>query len=263
MKNQKKGWVTLSVDDGGEDGYRLWQLLKQYAVGATYHIVTSWIGTEGFLSRGQLCEISRDPSMEIACHGYSHKNTDEDILLGAEQLRDWLGASDGVVGFASPGSAMKKKDVLAKEAHLREKLGLLYVRSAQNPDPSPRHLQLIQRLEEKGAPGYVVKNLPQLIFEPMGLLVPSVVVYNDTPCGYLKQLVELAADEGAWVVLMLHRVKKNGEYDPNDRWCYDYDRLEELLRCLSDLRAEGRVEILNLKDAFLRLHGENKKTETV
>ena len=246
----EKGIVSFSVDDGYADAYRLYRLLKQYGMAGTFNIVTSWIGTPGYLSAEQLAEIRQDEDMEIACHGYSHKNTDADILLGIQQLDGWFGTHGEAIGFASPGSGMKKPHVLENEAHLRKDLGLLYVRSAYDPEPNARHLELMEKLTAADAPAYVIKNIPQLIYEISGMYLPSVVVYNDTECEHLKTIADLAAREKACAIFMLHRVKPREEEDPSDRWCYDYDKLEELLRHVRHGIDRGELRSLTSREIF-------------
>ena len=109
MSAFEKGIVVISIDDGRYDSYRLYRLLSQYKISATFNIVTSRIGTEGYLSLDELRQIYEDPLMEIACHGHTHKNEDEDIMLGNQHLFGWLGEGDGRIGFASPGSGMNKE----------------------------------------------------------------------------------------------------------------------------------------------------------
>lgn len=245
----EKGIAVISVDDGSADNYRLYRLLKEYGIPATFNIVTARIGEEGYLTLEQLREIHNDPLMEIACHGHTHKNSDEDILLGNKHLFEWLGEGDGKIGFASPGSDMKQDFVAQNEAHLRE-MGLLYVRSATNFKPSPRHLELMEALKAQNAAEKVLRNVSQLIYRFDGMFIPSAVVHNYTLPEDLMSLADLAATERACLVFMLHRVKKQGEPAWDNTWSYDLDKTEAFLKYLKQMQDRGELTLLTTRAAY-------------
>ena len=247
--SDKKGCIVISIDDGSIDHYRLYQLLKSYQTPATFNIITSRIDKTGYLTREQLTEIYSDPLMEIACHSNTHKNDDEDILLANECFDEWLDAMKNGIGFASPGSAMKKDFVIENAAHLHE-LGLVYIRSADNPTPCERHKAIYERLANEGAPETVLHNVSRLIFEFTDAYLPSAVVYQTTEVEHLKMLVDLAIEESACLILMLHRVEKEGEPHWDNTWCYDYDKTEELLRHIQKRRGEGVLDLMTTREAF-------------
>lgn len=249
MSDFEKGIAVISVDDGSADNYRLYKLLKAYGIPATFNIVTCRIGETGYLSLEQLMEIHRDPLMEIACHGHTHKNADEDILLGNQHLFRWLGEGDGTIGFASPGSDMKQDFINQNQAHLRE-MGLLYVRSATNFNPSERHKDLIQQLKEQNASEKVLRNVSQLIYRFDGMFVPSAVVHNYTLIEDLKSLADLAAAEKACLVFMFHRIKKQGEEGWDNTWSYDLDKTETFLQYLKEKKERGDLLLLTTRQAY-------------
>ena len=200
----------------------------------------------------QLAEIYSDPMMEIACHGYSHKNDDEDILRGNAQLEEWFGrARNGSIGFASPGSAMKKPFVLENERHLREDLGLLYVRSCYDTDIDDRRRELIEMYRAKGASEDITKRMiPQLIYRFSGIFVPSMALYLHTELDDMKTAVDLAAQEKACAIFMLHRVKKQGEDNYDDKYNFDYDKLEAFLQYIKRGMDRGELETFTTRGAF-------------
>ena len=249
MSELKKGIAVISVDDGSSDNYRLYRLLSQYEIPATFNIVTSRIDTEGYMTLGQLREIYDDPMMEIACHGHTHKNTDEDILEGNRQLFSWFGEGDRRIGFASPGSNMKQDFIAENEEHLRE-IGLLYVRSATNFNPNARHIELSRSLEEKGASEKVLRNISQLIYGFSDMFIPSAVVHHYTRVEDLKALADLAAEERACLVFMFHRVKKQGEDNWDNTWSYDFEKTEAFLQYLKSKRDGGALELLTTRAAY-------------
>lgn len=244
-----KGILVLSFDDGSAEHYRLFKILEKNNFPATFNIITSRIGEEHQLTREQLQEISAHPLMEIACHSHTHQNDECDILTCKTLLQKWFGLPNNPIGFASPGSKMKRAYVMENEKHLRA-LGLLYVRSSENPDPSPRHLTLQNRYMD--APKFITHNIPQLIYDFDKLFVPSAVIYHNTPVDDIKALIDIVANEKVCLVLMFHHIKQKAEYNYEDLWNYDFDQMQNLLEYISDKRMEGVLDIMTTKDAFLQ-----------
>ena len=251
MDKKRKGCVVISVDDGSVDNYRLFQMFARYGVSATFNIITNRIGKEKYLSMQQLREIYHHPLMEIAAHSYSHKNDENDILLGNENLFEWLEIEEKTIGFASPGNDMRLDFVRENEALLR-KYGFLYVRSSSNPEPSAHQIALAEQLAAQGAPEGVVKYVPRLVYRFDGMYIPSAVVLQHTTVEELTALADLAESEGACLVFVFHRVKKPDEENWNDLWCFDYDKTEAFVRYITERREAGGLDILTTRDAFLK-----------
>ena len=247
----KKGTVVITIDDGNADDIRVYEeILSKYNIPATFYIITGKIDGETNLTKDQLRTIYNDPNMEIANHGYSHKNDDGDITLGTANLRDWLGITENTIGFASPGSQMKNDAIAQNEAHLKE-LGLLYVRTSESTKMNRRHLELQVKLQGEGASSYIIKNIPQLSYGFDSMCVNSAVAYHSTNVEDLKKLVDIAAEENACVVFMFHRIKKQGEPNYEDQWSYDYDKFAEFVGYLAQKRDEGMIDTLTTRQAFL------------
>jgi len=247
----KKGTVVITIDDGNADDIRVYEeILSKHSIPATFYIITSKIDGETNLTKDQLRTIYNNPNMEIANHGYSHKNDDGDITLGTTNLRDWLGITENTIGFASPGSQMKNDAIAQNEAHLKE-LGLLYVRTSESTKMNRRHLELQVKLQGEGASNYIIKNIPQLSYGFDSMCVNSAVVYHSTNVNDLKKLVDIAAEEKACVVFMFHRIKKPGEPNYEDQWSYDYDQFAEFAAYLAKKRAESMIDTLTTRQAFL------------
>jgi peptidoglycan/xylan/chitin deacetylase (PgdA/CDA1 family) len=64
--------VAITFDDGCEtDLIRAAPILKQHALGATFFVVSGFVGKQGFLSQTQLRELA-DLDFEIGCHSMTH-----------------------------------------------------------------------------------------------------------------------------------------------------------------------------------------------
>ncbi|MBQ9132288.1 MAG: polysaccharide deacetylase family protein [Clostridia bacterium] len=247
----EKGTVVISIDDGNADDFRLYEnVLLKYNLPATFNIISKAIDGETGLTKDQLRAIYHNPMMEIAAHGYTHQNDDEDITKGVAELYDWLGITTELIGFASPGSQMKNEFIEKNGDHLKA-LGLLYVRTSRNPDASNRHLEIQNELKTAGASDYVISNIPQLTYAFHSLCVNSAVVHHDTDIDDLKKLVDIASEERACIVFMFHRTKKKGELNYDELYCYDYDKFMEFAEYLAKKREEGVIEILTNRQAFL------------
>ncbi len=258
MSNLKKGIVVISVDDGRKDAYRFYkEILLKNNIPATFNIVTAWIDTSdnknsGTLTLAELKEMSESELCEIAAHGHTHKNEEADILKSRDLLCEWLGIN-GKIGFASPGSDMKNDFIRENEQKLSD-MGLLYVRSGRTTDiKDQRHIDVFENAKSKGICGEPLDNTAQLAYEYNDMCVNSAIVFNYTSVNELKQITEIAMEEKACIVLMLHGVTKKGETEPDDLWCFDYDKCAEYAEYLSALKKEGRIEVLTTKDAYLKL----------
>lgn len=247
----KKGIISISIDDGNTEDFRLYEgVLLKYNLSATFNIISNSIDGETNLSKEQLKTIYNNPSMEIAAHGFSHKNDDEDILKGVSELRCKVGITEKLIGFASPESRMKNHFIEENQEHLKS-LGLLYIRTAGNSGANNRHLEIQDRLKLAGESDYIIRNIPQLIYSFNSLCVNSVVVYNHTSLLDLKKLVDIAEDERACIVFMFHKTKKKDEFGHDDLWSYDLDKFEEFAQYLDKKRNEGTIDVLTTRQAFL------------
>lgn len=247
-----KGTIVLSIDDGNRDDFRIYEnVLSKLNIPATFNIITDSIGHKECLTKEQLKSIYENPLMEIAAHGHTHSNDEEDVLKGIDLLNEWLGISKNDIGFASPYSKMTNDFIRENEGHLKS-LGLLYARTGYNPHPNARHKELINELKSKGEHQYIIDNIPQLTYSFDGMCINSAVVLHDTNLDDLKRMVELSEEEKALIVFMFHRTSKKGEEKYDSPWSYDYDLFQEFAEYLAQKRNNGEIEILSTKEAYLR-----------
>lgn len=247
----KRGTIVISIDDGDADGFRVYEnIFKKYQLSATYNIVTSLIGDADRLTREQLKILYNDPLIEIAAHGHTHQNDDEDIAKSIECLYEWLDIKKDAIGFASPGSKMRNEFAEENAEHLRS-MKLLYVRTGRNSKTNPQQLAFREALIAQGAPDFLYRNTPQLYYKFEGFCVNSAAIVHERSVEDMKKMVELAAEERACVVLTFHRFKKPGEENYEGKWCYDYDSFAEFAEYLSQMRDAGKIDVLTNEQAYL------------
>ncbi|MBR4099643.1 MAG: polysaccharide deacetylase family protein [Clostridia bacterium] len=251
MSKFQKGVITLSIDDGRKDAFRLVnEVLNVYNIPATFNIISGYIdvdcvGNKSTMTLDELKEISKNPLVEIAAHGYLHKNDEEDIIKGKDKLYEWLGLKDDTIGFASPGSGMDK-DYICENQERLQNLGFSYIRTGFVKEG--RNVEEVLAYSDTAD----VNGIDELYYQFSNMCINSVPILCKTTAKSMKKMVDLAAREKACLTLMFHSVRKKGEYDPEDLWTYDYDKFVEFIKYLSQKRDNGEIEILTTKDAFIK-----------
>ena len=245
------GTIVISIDDGCSDTARLASELKKRNIPATFNIVTGWIdGTAETKSPhatvDELKAVYAD-GFEIAGHGDTHKNDDDDVMRGNRKLIDWCGMKE--IGFASPGSGMTAEYIRGNCEKYTD-MGITYIRTGSYASVDPRIHALTEKAKNDGRSSYVVSQIPFTEYEYDSLAVPSVVVVHETPVQCIKDLAAFTADEGVCTVFMFHAVRKEGENNWESTWSYDFDKFCEFADYVKALRDNGKVEVLTNKDAF-------------
>lgn len=109
--------VLLTFDDGFADNYSVaFPILKQYGARATMYIITSRVGTPGYLTEAQIAEMHASGLVEFQLHTDAlHYKTDDgrsavlavppavlmaDLALARQKLAAWTG--DTATSFAYP-----------------------------------------------------------------------------------------------------------------------------------------------------------------
>ena len=143
---------------------------------------------------------------------------------------------------------MTKSIVEENEEKLRS-LGLLYVRSADNPTPDERLIKIANSLS-RGEDALVIKNVTRLIDRLSSMFIPSVVLHHKDSPEVFKRLIDVSADEELCAVLMLHSVKKPDEPRYDSTWSYDYDKTEELIRYIKEQELSGKLTAVTTRDLY-------------
>jgi peptidoglycan/xylan/chitin deacetylase (PgdA/CDA1 family) len=111
--------VAVTFDDGFADTYDAVEVLHRHDISSTVYVTTGAVGTRDRLSRAQVAELARRPSVELGAHSVRHRYLDEldhreltaEIGGSKAQLEDM--AQVGVDSFAYPHGAY---DARAREA---------------------------------------------------------------------------------------------------------------------------------------------------
>ncbi len=83
--NEYKNKVALTFDDGLADVYSIaYQYLKHRNIPFTIFVTVNHIGTDGYITKEQLIEMSKDPLVTIGAHGLTHN-----VLVGLLTEQKW------------------------------------------------------------------------------------------------------------------------------------------------------------------------------
>ena len=106
-KKHEKKYAVITFDDGCQNVYtNAYPYLKANNVPFTMYLTTSWIETEGYVTKEQVLELDKDPLVTIGYHTKTHpqlryvKNRKEEIWDSKEELEQMLGHK--IVHFAYP-----------------------------------------------------------------------------------------------------------------------------------------------------------------
>lgn len=258
--------VSLSFDDGrGDNTEILDRLLIPQGIPATVNITTGYVdGTcpeENMPSEKMpmtvldVCRFYKEPLVEIAMHGDRHKNTEEDILNGAEKLKAWLKLPDDtMLGFASPGSGLSLALFKSSEGE-RLRANMVYLRTSLRI----RSLGPLRVLSRKAARVIHSASLYRfgyhdtIMTEPDGQVMYSIPVMRDATVPQVMAAVKEAVRQRGTVVLMLHSIseKQSGE----DNWTWETKKLEALCSELLRLEHEGKLTVCKTITQYHLLRG--------
>ena len=261
-----KAYISFSFDDGRIDNYtKAYPILKKHNLPATFNITTGYI--EGKIRKGTLTyadpmnidmvkEIYQDSTMEIAGHGYWHRNTLEDIVLGVGKLNALLNLSWGVIcGFASPGTGL---DIDYYQKHKRELRdnGIEYVRLSLRYLSHPQIKTFIRKVSRVLPFPFLYKwaYLDTLMDSIEDDLIYSVPVLSSISISQLKSLIKGAIRRKKICVLMFHSIVEDG--DIRDHWDYERSKFEELCRYFAEAQQKGLLEVVTSKKAYQLLKEE-------
>lgn len=258
--------VSLSLDDGREDTYRMaYKIMKKYGLTGTIHVVTgyvdgSWIPENWYTAKGaikveQLKEM-KDYGFEISSHGDKHITEEQDFLESIRKLRKWELIEDKV-GFSIPYSKLSEQD-RDKFSECLVNNRVTYMRGGRNP--------LCYSLKSKVFCGLYTITKIQFFYDLFNKhnwmdlsknckiykynLFSVVIRYGDPPDMIVK-FIKSKVNRSKWVILMIHGIQeKNEDTYGQDPWCWDLDKFEQLCGQLKFMSDSGEISIKPIMDVI-------------
>ena len=100
--------LVLTFDDGCVTDLKAASVLQHFGFGATFYVVSGFIGRPGYLSAAQLREIA-DAGFEVGCHSRTHPNLStldsaglhQEIVVAKKEIEDIIGKE--VKHYSCPG----------------------------------------------------------------------------------------------------------------------------------------------------------------
>lgn len=261
-----KAYVSFSFDDGRVDNYTtVCPILRKYQLPATFNITTGYV--EGKFEKGSLTyaepmdmqmvkDLYQDPMMEIAGHGYWHRNTVADIIQGVSELIRLLGIPKGTInGFASPGTGLDMNYYHQHKMELREN-GIEYIRLSLRYLSSPRMKTCIRKVSRVLPFPILYRWAYQdtLMNKVEDDLIYSVPVLAPVSVAQLKSLIESVVKQKKVCVLMFHSIVESG--NTRDNWDYDKDKFDALCKYLYVAQQKGQLEVVTSQKAYQILKAE-------
>ncbi len=181
------GYVTLSFDDGSENQYyNAWMEMKRRGMKGVFNIVTTWLDTDWYIKTWQLLEMQSEGN-EIASHSHTHRYfetlSESEIRYECEMSKNILESKGLVVtDFVYPGgSGNESLDAIVAE----------YYRT--------------------GRYGWGYMTMPYTDFHVYGGTSYSSTDEEDV--ANYKEIVDVVASTGEWILLYFHSVSDIQTYD--------------------------------------------------
>ncbi len=262
-----KALISLSFDDGRVDNYKAFkEITIPRKIPVTLNIITGYIDgdlpTEEWpsgkkpLKKEEVIELSKNPLFEIALHGNTHQNTEQDVRDGRDKLAEWIGSpEDEKWGFASPFSRMPVQEFISPSVPAFFKEDILYMRTGGKKikDRTVRFRNLCMKANKVlHIPGLYRIAYPNVIMDACkDRVIYSFALFHRTRYSEVKGLINATVKYKGALTLMLHSIEAESAID--DDWSWDTEKFRQLCDYLAKLRDEGKIEILTTKDLYNRI----------
>lgn len=266
----ERALINFSFDDGRRDNFDIaYPILKHYDCPATFNITTGYITGEmkkGALTyaepmnMAQIQEMFNDPSLEIAGHGYWHKNTLADITDGLNSLKRALKVKKPTKwgnGFASPGTALDLEVYNNEIKPVLENEQLQYIRLSLRYKSHAAIKTFVRKLTRilhwPWLYSYAYKDT--LMSSADDVFLYSVPILSSISVAEIMALVRRAVKEKKACVLMMHSIVEKGRIQ--DPWDFEKDKFESLVHEIKKLQTEGKLTITTSMNIYQQLKGNN------
>lgn len=252
--------IALSFDDGRKDNYIVAkEILEPLNIPASFNITTGYIqktikeedkpSAHEPMSLEEVKDLAKNDLFEIAGHGYTHDNEQENLISGVKKLRDILNLKENQMGIASPHSEF---DISRIEKFKKEcqKNNISYLRISHRFEKNYLIRKIIRKINRK-------LNIPFLYYyvykdtdikQSDKFLLYSVPIIKDNKLSEIKYLIEKAIKNDKSYILMLHSVLKPDESYYSDLFTWDYNDFYELCKYLKKLEKDNKIKITKVID---------------
>lgn len=236
--------IMLSFDDGREDTYRVaFHIMKKFNLIGTINVVTEFIENPEKYNLFTSCNNEamtvqnlkemKEYGWEIACHGHTHKNTNEDIIKNIDKLKEMELLSQDL-GFASPTSLLNETNSRETKELVENNL-LKYVRTGPRVRREGIVYTILTLLNNFLRNPKIFYNLnKRYILKSNNWLLNSVAVTKDTTPQEILYLID-KMKESESLILMFHSIlnKSDSGYG-KDKWYWDSNDFEYLCKKISE-----------------------------
>ena len=220
--------ISFTDDDGRSEVWDvLYPLIKELDIPFGLAITTSYIGTNNFLTLEQLKELYADPRIDILSHHYSgqmplfdvatEKEAMQNLELAERDFRSW--GIDDVYSIAY---------IQGRHSEVTRRVSSKFYRASltteQGINKVPYEQYALRRVGINGSQ------------DPSSYPDSPITGYPRMSMDHFKAMVDLAEEEGGWLVFMTHV------------W-YEYFDADELRELVGYIRSKG-IPIVGVNEAL-------------
>lgn len=230
--------VVFSFDDGRDDAYDAYLILKKYHLAGSFHITTGFIDgsfiTDAFGNNRKPVGVSHlvemhENGMDISSHGDKHITDSKDFAVSTKKLSNF-GIKKERYGFSVPNSDYSKDEL--ESFAMSNKHSLSYIRVGRSSKCysfiNKIHYVLYHSFHFQSS--FNRFNKPNLINALNPYSINSLVVLSDTRANNLIKFISKYKNTNSILVLMFHSIVST----PKNKWEYSSADFEKICRFVSD-----------------------------
>ncbi len=251
--------IAFSFDDGIKNNYRVYKdILLKNNIPASFNITTGYIlndisddekpTSQEAMSLDELKNIQKSGLIELAGHGYSHNNDENNLIKGVEKLRELLKTKE-IVGIASPHSQFNQNNVIEFEKKCKNN-GIKYLRISHRFEKNAYLRRIVRRINRIIGNNTLFNWVYKFsdVKENDKFLLHSVPIIKDTKLKEVKSLIDYAIKNNKSYILMFHSILKENEPYYDDLFNWDYNDFFMLCIYLKELEDKNIIKICKVKD---------------